>query len=255
MNKFNPLFEAMNDMDDNVVSEAVKAKKHPIRTKAMLIAAAVAAASLMVGFAYRTLLASGVELNGEPLFDYNISVQEDMRLPTREEMLAWGAEEYGDFSQGMYIFRKDGLPGELFEMFNIHPLINDNFTEEITRLEVNALLHSPESAHSATFTYTLTDKQTQLSVKFFLHCLYGNCKNCENGMQTSYQIDNDNKERVNYEVVELNDGSKAIVTDYEFGDGRQATADFAYNGIYYSLEAYGTYIDGMKQILTDLGVL
>lgn len=255
MNNLNPLFVAMNDMDNNAVSEAVKAKKHPIRTKAMLIAAAVAAASLMAGFAYRTLSGSGVALNGEPLFDYNISVQEDMRLPTREEMLAWGAEECGDFSQGMYIFRKNGLPGELFEMFNIHPLMNDNFTEEVTPLEANALLHSPEAAHSATFTYTLTDKQTELSVKFFIDCLYGNCKNCENGMQTGYQIDNDNRERVNYEVVELNDGSKAMVTDYEFGGGRQATADFTYNGIHYSLEVYGTYIDGMKQILTDLGVL
>lgn len=260
MNKLNPLFEAMNDMDDNAVSEAVKAKRHPIRIKAMLIAAAAVITSLMVGFTYRTMTspgAWGVKLNGDPLFEnYNVLFpQEDIRLPTRDEMLEWGAEEYGDISQGMYVFRKDGLPSELFEMFNIHPLINDNFTEEITQLSVNALLHNPESAHSAIFSYTLTHKQTDLSVNFSLDCFYGNCKNCDNGGYSGYQIDNSNRERVNYEVVELNDGSKAMLTDYEFGDGRQATANFVYNGILYNLDADGTYIDGMKQILTDLGVL
>lgn len=239
----------MNDMDDNVVSEAVKAKKHTIRTKAMLIAAAAVITSLMVGFTYRTLLASGVELNGEPLFDYNISVQEDMRLPTREEMLEWGAEEYGDFSQGMYIFRKDGLPGELFEMFNIHPIINDNFTEEITQLEARALLHDPESAQIARFGYTLTDKQTGLSVEFQITCDYEYTE-----AQSHYMIGNDNNERVDYEVVKLNDGSKALIVYNEFGDGKLANADFSYNGIVYYLQAR-TDMNGMKQILTDLGVL
>ena len=46
MNKLNPLFEAMSEIDDNIISESLKAKKRPIRMKALLIAAAVTATAL-----------------------------------------------------------------------------------------------------------------------------------------------------------------------------------------------------------------
>lgn len=44
MNKLNPLFEAMNDIDDGIVSNAVQtAHRHPMRLKTVLVAAAAAA--------------------------------------------------------------------------------------------------------------------------------------------------------------------------------------------------------------------
>lgn len=265
MNKLNPLFEAMNDMDDNVVSEAVKAKKHSIRTKALLVAAVVAVTALIVGFTRRSMAIPGnleVKVDRDTVFvnEGVILVQMGMRLPTEDEMLEWGAEERGDISKNSYFFHKDGLPGELLEMFNVHPLINDNFTEETTPIDVSVHLITPESPLFAHFYYQLTHKQTGLPVDFSISCsyeIYGDYGDYDLGTEFNLQTSGRESERI--EIIDLNDGSNAILwedTNVDAGTFSEwADAHFVYNGIQYRLCVNGTDIDGMKQILADLGVL
>lgn len=249
MNKINPLFEAMSEIDDNIVAETVEAKKHTLGMKAMLIAAAITVTALLAGFTYAII--PGVYINGNHAFDYNISVQEDMLLPSKDEMLEWGAVEYGDFNNAMYVFKKDTTASDLFRKFNIYPLINDNFTEDISEVIVNACLHDldGESAPNINFSYTLTHKQSELPVQFTLTCWY------EEGELSSYHSVNTRLDNSHYEVIKLNDGSKAFIFDYEWGEGGiQSCADFSYGGIFYSMYA-DTDIEGMKQILSDLEIL
>lgn len=249
MNKINPLFEAMSEIDDNIVSEAVETKKHTLGMKAMLIAAAITVTALLAGFTYAIM--PGVHINGTHVYDYNISVQEDMLLPSKDEMLEWGAVEYGDFNNAMYIFKKNTTAGDLFRQFNIHPLVSDNFTEDISEVIANACLHdlNGKSAPNIDFSYTLTHKQSELQVQFNITCWY------EEGGLYSYHSVSTRLDNSHYEVIELNDGSKAFIIDYAWGEGGiQSCADFSYEGIVYSLYA-DTDMEGMKQILSDLEIL
>lgn len=243
MNKISPLFEAINEIDDNIVSEVIETKKRALGMKAVLIAAAITVTAVLAGFTYAVI--PGVHIGGTHAFDYNISVQEGMLLPSKDEMLEWGAAEYGDFSNGMYIFKKNTTASDLFRKFNIHPLISDNFTEDISEVLVNACLHdlNGESAPNINFAYTLDHKQSDLRVNFTITCYY------EESELFSYHSDNDR-----YEIIKLNDGSKALINDYEWGEGIQSSADFSYGGIVYHLYA-DTDTEGMKQILSDLKIL
>lgn len=251
MNKINPLFEAMSEIDDNIVSESVETKKHTLGMKAMLIAAAITVTALLAGFTYAIIEGSGVYLNGTHIYDYNMLVQEDMLLPSKDEMLEWGAVEYGDFNNAMYIFKKDTTASDLFRKFNIHPLVNDNFTEDISEVTVNACLHDfdGKSAPNINFSYSLTHKQSELQVQFHITCWY------EEGGLNSYHSVNKLMDNCHNEVIELNDGSKAFIFDYAWGEGGiQSSTDFSYGGIIYTLYA-DTDIEGMKQILSDLEIL
>lgn len=259
MNKLNPLFEAMSEIDDNIISESLKAKKRPIRMKALLIAAAVTATALFAGFAY--VEKYGVYIGDDFIFGYDLYAQDDMLLPSIEEMARWGAVELGDASQGVsgvpgagyhYHFKKSTLPSDLFEKFNIHPLINDNFTEEITDVYANAWLNTTGKniqTQNIMFTYKLTDKETGIPVEFDITCFYPNSIQ-EPGYTTSFY----SYDGLHYEKTKLNNGSYAFVTDYEWGDGMQSTAHFIYNGSPYNLTA-DIDMEGMKGILDRLGVL
>lgn len=252
MNKLNPVFEAMNEIDDNIISETVKAKNHPIRIKAMLIAAAVTAAALFAGFTYAASLNIYLGVS---------SVQEGMLLPAVEEMTEWGAVELGDASEGVsgvpkvgyhYHFKKSTLPSDLFEKFNIHPLINDNFAEEITDVYANAWLNDTGNnikAQEIKFVYKLIDRETDIPVEFDTDCRYMEYEDM--GISISYHF---GEAPHRYNIITLNDNSNAVVTDYEWGDGIQSTANFCYNGIYYHLTA-DIDMEGMKGILDRLGVL
>lgn len=256
MNKINPLFEAMNEIDDNIITEAVKVKKRPIRMKALLIAAAVTAAALFAGFSY--VEKCGVYIGDNFIFGYDLYAQDGMLLPSAEEMTRWGAAELGDASQGIYeipnigyhyYFKKSTVPSDLFEMFNIHPIINDNFTEEITDVYANAWLNTTGEniqAQSIMFTYKLTDKETGVPVQFDITCFYTNSIQ-EPGHTTTYHPHDSS----HYEKIKLNNGSYAIVNDCEWGDGMQSTAHFIYNGSPYYLTA-DIDVEGMKGILDRL---
>lgn len=245
MNKLNPIFEAICEIDDNIVSEAVTAKKLPLNKKILITAAAAALAALMVGFAF-----FGLDVT------YELLPQEGMRLPNYEEMTEWGAVELGDYSQGVsgvpsagyhYYFTKNTVPSDLFEKFNVHPLLNENFAEEPTDVYANAsLCDTAENlyADEISFTYKLIDKETGVPVEFIINCAY-ETYNGQN-MTVSFQDAR--------ETVVLNDGSKAYISDYEWGGGIQSNALFYYGGIYYSVTAD---IDSgaIKGVLNRLGVL
>ena len=142
------------------------------------------ATALFAGFAY--VEKYGVYIGDDFIFGYDLYAQEDMLLPSIEEMARWGAVELGDASQGVsgvpgagyhYHFKKSTLPSDLFEKFNIHPLINDNFTEEITDVYANAWLNTTGKniqTQDIMFTYKLTDKETGIPVEFDITCFYPN---------------------------------------------------------------------------------
>lgn len=246
LNEINPLFEAMSEIDDNIVANAAETSKHPFILKTGMIAAAAAILALMAGFTVYRNYIPGVEIDERLAFPYNTSVQEDLLFPSRDEMLEWGAAEYGNYDDHMFIFRKNTMPSDLFDKFNFRPLLNDNFTEEMTEVLAHAVLARYDYAPDIQFSYKLTDNRLGVPVAFHVKCYYE-----ENIGMFSYYEDMSDR---NYEILDLNDGSKAIITDYDWGQGIQATADFSYGGMIYLLFA-DVDVEGMKVILEDLEVL
>lgn len=234
MNKINPLLEAINDIDDGIITNASKTHKRPA---ALIIAAAAAAALLVTGFtvAFR----SGVRINSNDLFDYDLTVQE-LTIPEKEELTALGAV---DTQKSKYTFDWETLPSELWDTFGISPLMNSNFTEEKcgTSVWVSFTNGVPVSAD---FDYELTDNKRGLTVKVGIYCLLK-----EAAFRSNYEADN-------VETVTLSDGSKALICEDYLGgfEKYKAYADFSYGGVVYTLSAW-TDKQGMKDILSDFGVL
>lgn len=237
MNKINPLLEAINDIDDSFISNAAEPRKRPI---ALIIAAATAAVLALAGFtaAFR----SGVRINGNDAFDYDLTVQE-MTIPEKEELTALGAV---DSHKSEYSFDWETLPSELWDTFGISPLMNGNFTEEKCGTGVWVSFTNGDPA-SADFDYELTDIKRGLTVKVGIYCLLKEGA----GLRSNYEEDN-----AEIVTVTLKDGSKALIYDDYLGgyEKYKAYADFSYGGIVYKLSAW-TDKQGMTDILTDFGVL
>ncbi len=235
MNKINPLLEAINDIDDSIITNAAKTPKRPI---ALMIAAAAAAALLVTGFA--AAFRSGVRINGKEAFDYDLTVQE-MTIPEKEELTALGAV---DTQKSEYSFDWETLPSELWNTFGISPLMNGSFTGEKcgTSVWVDFTNGVPTSA---SFDYELTDNKRGLPVEVSIYCLLKEGA----GLRSDYEEDVG-------ETVTLNDGSKALIYDVYLGgyEKYKAYADFSYGGIVYTLSAW-TDKQGMTDILSDFGVL
>ena len=254
MTNINPLLDVMSEIDDNIITNtattAKKGKKHPV----MMIAAAAAAATLLTGAGVAAVVQkidykSGFYIGEEDGVELPYKALENVSFPSYEELTEMYPslvtsyfnrdEWHDDYDVGLTTVP----PSEFARMYNIPLLINDNFTEEAwTNLSVNNF----EGKLSHGFIkYALINKtggeRTLIIASFF---------NNDNIQVSAGSVD---PETDVYEKVTLNDGSEGVI--YKRNPyGKNCDTAFVRDGMIYSVLAE-TDIDGMKRILSDLGVL
>lgn len=219
MIKLNPLLEAMNNIDDNIISNSQNIKRETIRLKRTLISAAVAAVLFTVGFA--AVHRNEVRLGDGRTLDIQLEVQENAVIPTEYE--------HGSFNI---------TPSKVFEMYNIYPLLNDNFTEPAsTKVHCNS--------DFVQFVYEPVYKENGAAVWISAEAALSE----EASVNVQY---NGNWGKGAFEFIYLNNGSKALIVQHH-------TAYFTYNGIFYQVTQLsipdGEHDHNIEKILNGLGVL
>ena len=269
MNNINCILEAVGELDNDILTNAFKSKR---KKHIMLsVIAAAAALSILVGF---TVIGRGTaEINGKPLFEFHFSKHTEAVIPPLEDMIAMGAEdirsfELGDtdYKPGEYSYWIAAKPSEIIKKYNITPLINDNFSEDITidsfpKNFYQDSFYTEEQAQwycrtnvgvydwGIFFRYYLVDKQSGVPVSFAVSCHTEDPDSP--GLWQFTPGDN--------EVITLNNGEKAML-EVTFSsslnsDNVKTTSEahFSYDGTLYHIQAL-TDLDGMKQILSNLGI-
>ena len=276
MTKQEQLFTAIGEIDDNIAANALttptrEARRKPL--KFVLIAAALVAVSLLTG--YTVIFKNVVRQNGEPLIEFNIKLHKEIVFPSIEELTEMGAVNpndgtpgvnYYDFT-GEYGYHTKTDPRTVIEKHNLNFIVNnnDNFTRanaeehpellyensyfEEMYVRIMGDFHKEYRSQFALFQFGLIDKRLDLPVSFITQCYYE-----ELSVPTTTVIDEFSK----YELIDMNNGEKALIEErnhpVELQGDTSAIAYFTYDGIVYSVSA-GTDIDGMKEVLADLGVL
>lgn len=241
MTRLNPVFTAITEIDDNIVSSA---KKPRIKPMAAVIVAAAAMMAL-VGFTMANRFS--VRINDKDGFDYDLTVQ-NMTIPTHAEMEALGAVNQ---QKSEYSYEWRTLPSTLFKTFGISPLMNENFSETECDSFVWVNYTSGGALANTTINYELADKTLDKTVKFQIFCM-----NKEGaGLNTDLFAAGADMEKM--ETLTLEDGSKAIVYENFLGGMNicVSSAEFSHGGIAYSLCLRDGNNEDMKQVLRDLGIL
>lgn len=238
MTRLNPIFTALTDIDDSIVTSAKRSRRKPI-------AIAVIAAAVMALAGFTAANRFGVRVNGKDAFDYSLTVQ-SMTIPTHEEMNALGAV---DEHKSVYSYKWTTLPSTMLETFGVSPLMSDGFSE--TECENSVWVNYTKNGIPANteLHYELTDKALGKTVKFDIFCM-----NLEGaGLATDLTA----SDKDNMETVSLNDGSKAMIYEDFLGgyDIWVSHAEFSYGGIAYSLYLRDGNNTDMKTVLSDLGIL
>lgn len=224
MNKINPLFEAVSNIDDNIVSNAIKEKrKRPI---ALMIAAAAAAMTLLVGFTVYNRSHHTLDYD-KGSFELNVTLHDEVIIP----------EEYKSYRYTLYTM-EDTTAEEMFKMFNAKPLITDKF--EYTEGD-----HGPAvSTGSVTFRCSLYNKTVNRDLSMYAEYIFDNY----DVTFSTTKVGNAN----DYKVVQLNDGSRAVISESEI----VTLATFAYDGVKYDWYMFdGGTMEEMEQVLVDLGIV
>lgn len=244
----------MSEIDDNIVTNTKKRRKHPL----FLAAVTAAALAVIMGCAIVHEYRDSVTINNKETIDYNYTVKENVIVPTHEELLEMGAE----YVEGDYRTRNkyniSALPSEIFNMINIDPLMNDNFAEyesDITFSVFNIVVgetREDDKAGQFEVRYPLYDKNIGKTAKFTLTCKVDERAGWSLGVGSSGS-------KIKYEIIGLNDGSEALLFLYEWKFNSETenmyTATFSYDGMIYSVEINNSSYDEMKQVLDDLGIL
>lgn len=259
MNKINPIFEALSNVDDRHIPVA-REKTIPKKLRITLIAAALTAAlALLAGStaAIRGRFTFGFskENSASHSFELNMTAQE-ITIP----------EEYRP-QNGTHLFTAnvDMPPRGMFEKFGITPPFNDNFTdgERFIDLRVGIL----DDLTEVFFRYAMYDKNIDSEV-YFTSQYYSRTENVTSTMHQELLPGEPG------EVITLKNGSLCMVT--------KSRAVFSLNGAYCEIEIPYEYdiplnIDQMpideqyqvvaeiieampgtetvKQVLTELGLL
>ena len=290
--KINSIYDVIGNVDDKFVSEAeaVGRKKRPI----LLIVAAVAAAlSLLVGFT--TAVRNHYEINGEPVVDFNIKIHDDYVIPPIEEMIELGAKVinaydtdsdfmvknfgivitddvtvYSENSNGMsgYEYRIDNVsPSAIIEKYGFKSVINEHFTENVSLEDFPPEIYTQEDFKEAITMMNLYP----MHVEVFENCIYTRFWLIDNesglplfvinnhyiGELSEPVVINNTDYTDEYEIIDLNDGNKAIIGMNAFitGDDHfSAYAKFTYKGDFYSLSC-PVDINGMKRIIANFGFI
>lgn len=253
MNDFNPIPDALNDIDTQYIIKPKRKK----RLIALMIAAAAAAMMLMTGFT--VVLASGspgvnvqIGRHTDHQFSYNITDKKGLNTPTKDELLKMGGVDDG-IENSMYSFYfEDALPSDILKLYNAEPITlgNDNFIEQPCKIFVNSLSYNDGQCDYLDFNYQLTHKKSGVILRF-------SCYVSINDFDPIVTHETD--ETFDKEIIPLNDGSMCLILEQhiEKTDGSYSKADFSYDGIIYRVISTANNVDKelMKEILSDLGVL
>lgn len=241
MTELNPILKALDDIDENIAAEAVRPAKKKMKKplKIILIAAAAASLALVVGFASGVVgggdhkLNFGVGDSANHSFYFNLSSQE-FTIPD---------EFTSRLTHGLYRGEVDTPPSELFRMFGIMPLMNENFTDSDGRKTKITILDDGVMSRSVDFAYYLHDKKLDKDIRFKASYV----SDIENySSEGTYHFEEDAKP----DLITLNDSSLCLVTN--------KMAVFSYNGVRFEFIIDDTDdpsgADTVKQVLADLGV-
>lgn len=273
MTKQIQLFKAIGNIDDDIAANAIEAAQHkrkPAKLRVILIAAAAAALTLFVGFA--AVYKSNVELNGEPVFEYNIKIHDEVVCPSVEELTEMGADIHVYDPNLLEYEIKDIDPRDITRKYNAALLAGESFSradlkgystadrdaEEYRELflsktrVVEADNYRDDGMYGSyvNFNYWLADDRLDIPVYFRVVCMTGDYNASLTHKFTSVKPDGSD-----FGVIDLNHNEKALIHQSD-NDGSSMTsyATFTYDGILYDLFAH-TDINGMEQILKDLGVM
>lgn len=236
MNELNKLLEAAGDIDDNILERSLKPRKF---SRAYIVIALAAALTLLMG-------AVAVHINGavagDKRIEYRTESQSDINILTEQELRALGAqiEDFAAPLENMY-------PSEVFSLYNISPLMNENFTEE----KGTYIWHYEGNNTFINFSYSLTDNETGVNLGWiFLDCPISD----EYDMQYNFK----GYDASEIETITLNDGSEAMIFHVEAENAASGSehciAVFSYEGMVYDFTTY-TDKDTFMGILDRLGIL
>lgn len=277
MTKQEQLFAAIGGIDDDIAANALmplESRKRKVSLKIVLIAATLAALSLLVGFT--VIIKNVVEQNGKPLIEFKIKIYDDLVHPSFEELTEMGAYDVYDGTPGVqsiyrgywnYGFYIKADPRTVIEKYGLDLTVNnnDNFTtanaEEHPELfehedNIHQSMHvgfggdvyyvnKGQNESVLSFMFGLVDKRLDMPVSFITWCY------CE---ELNVPVTHEILDWAKYEIIDMNNGEKALIGQYDHTDNTETKAYFTYDGIVYTLYAE-TDIDGMKEVLADLGVL
>lgn len=292
MTKQIQLFKAIGDIDDDIAANAIEAAQHklkPAKLRVMLmIAAAAAALTLLVGFA--AVYRSNVELNGEPVFEYNIRIHDEAVYPSVVELTEMGAYDIWCFKSDFHTpdmidvditdadpSRKYNIdydiknidPRDLARKYNIALLADENFSradlkgystddynaEEyrdlfLSRTEVVAAkdLHAGDQ-YGSYIKFNYWLADNRLDIPVRFRAV---CITGNYNLPTGREYTLSKPDGSDFTVIDLNNNEKALV--YRMDDSSASHATFTYDGILYDIFAH-TDMNGMEQILKDLGVM
>ena len=257
MNKINPIFEALSNVDDRHIPVAQE-KRPAIKLKIILVAAAVVTALALAGFTTSTVRKHLFGFYGEGVTEHSFELKLTSHEITVPEEFMPNPDEH-HFSDGT-----DIPPSELFEMFGLKSPINDNFTEvndKLTYFDVG-ILDDP----NVRFEYTLFNKSINQNV--FFSARYFSTDNLTYTAHEGLLPKEPNK------VITLKDGSLCMIT--------KSKAVFSYDGAEFRFEIDYDYevpanigemtiaeqyrvvdemieampgMDAVKQVLADLDLL
>lgn len=260
------LLKSINDIDDDLVFEAEQWKPRKARKLKIAVFAAAAAAAALFAF-------TGFEnsFNGDGKNYLKITNDDNVVLHSfYYNLKTWDItipEEYRTTDRWGYphCFKRltGTLPSEIFEQFEVSPLMNDNFSENIEFQPINEYdVYSSNGEYEGKeidYGYPILDV-SDIEVSFHYH-LYDKNLQKTIGLKATYPISDEYNiggsvgvgDDSDYDIIKLKDGSKCYV------DAMGAV--FSYEGVLYTLNSY--YVDEdydkltvgtTKQILKDLGV-
>ena len=233
----------MSEIDDNIVTATKKTRKYPI-----LIAVA-AAASLAVIMGAAVVNKSYVVANGDRVMDMNLTVKKDVNTDPYEQFLEIDAETIAHSnSDGDRWYELTACPSEVFEVLNIHTLLNDNFTDEASEISVSFdNVRNPTRLGYLNVRCFLTDKKTGVELTLSINGILA--KDIPLTEEWNYQEE--------YELLDLNNGSKALVykSDIPMSERSRWSGSFCYDGFVYTFHTEYTEYDAFMQTLDDLGIL
>lgn len=264
----NAILEAVGELDNSVLENVFKQKRK--KPMALIVVAAAAAVSLLVGFtvAYKNI----VKVNGEDLFEYKVKIHDEVTLPSIEELTELGATDINEHAPGTYDYRISGIdPRDLIQKYNLTLLGNENFSradlgnystpdyeaDEYRRLWLSRTSVTVADDYHADgmygsyvgFIYWLVDDRMNIPVNFRTFCVTDKYNASFAQSFTSTKPDGSD-----VEVVDLNNNEKALISQTDYDDGDiTSLATFTYDGVVYYVHAR-TDINGMKQIFSDLGI-
>lgn len=264
MNEFNPILDALNDIDTRYIVEP-KRVKHIKTIKYVSAAAvaclvfssaAVAVAAPPTGFIFRVITPAetpGVNIqidhHNDHQFSYNITDRKNLNILSKDELLKMGAEIDDEDSIYFACF-EDALPSDILKPYNAEPITlgNDNFIEQPCKIFVNSLGCYYDQCDQLEFDYNLTHKKSGIVLRF-------SCIVSINDFDPI--VTHETNETFDKEIIPLNDGSMCLILEQHMEDHSYSTADFSYDGIIYRIRnmSHNMNKEQVKEVLSDLGVL